>query len=64
MPIMDGYDCTTHLRNKGVTCPIIAVTANTMTNVKETCLKVGMNDFITKPFVISDIKRVIDKWLN
>lgn len=64
MPIMNGYDCTKQLRAIGITCPIIAVTANIMNDVKDNCLKSGMNDFITKPFVLSDMSTLINKWLT
>lgn len=64
MPVMNGYDCTIHLRENGVKCPIIAVTANIMNGVQEQCLASGMNDFITKPFVLSDISRLLNKWLR
>lgn len=49
MPVMDGYSCTTALREKGLTCDIIGISANHMSNERSKCLKVGMDNFILKP---------------
>ena len=54
MPEMDGYTATTVIRKlpdeKKKNIPIVALTASAMTEVQERVFKVGMNDFITKPF--------------
>jgi PAS domain S-box-containing protein len=63
MPIMNGYDCTKELRKMGVSCPIIALSANVMLGVKDHCISAGMDDFISKPFVLSDISSILKKWL-
>ena len=63
MPIMNGYDCTKELRKMGVSCPIIALSANVMLGVKDNCISAGMDDFISKPFVLSDISNILKKWL-
>jgi CheY-like chemotaxis protein len=53
MPEMDGYETTTAIReNESVTgkhTPVIALTANAAEDDKNRCLKVGMDDFLTKP---------------
>lgn len=51
MPVMDGYTATTCIRKDLglLNIPIVAMTADAIAGVKEKCLKVGMNDFITKP---------------
>ncbi len=53
MPIMDGYESTIEIRKlplpKNKT-PIMAMTAHALKNEKENCLKMGMNDYISKPF--------------
>lgn len=51
MPEMDGYESTYHIREKmGLSLPIIAMTAHSFVKEKEKCLKLGMNDYISKPF--------------
>lgn len=63
MPEMDGIQSTRMLREKGVSVPIIAVTANAYQDDKIACLEVGMNDFVTKPVDIYVLNAMIKKHL-
>ncbi|HLG02114.1 MAG TPA: PAS domain S-box protein, partial [Bacteroidia bacterium] len=50
MPVMNGYDATSSIRNElKSNIPIIAMTAHAMAGEKEKCLKMGMDDYISKP---------------
>lgn len=50
MPVMNGYEAATILRNElKSNIPIIAMTANAMAGERERCLSLGMNDYISKP---------------
>jgi len=55
MPEMDGYSTTILLRSKGITTPVIAMTAAAIKGEREKCLEAGMNDYISKPFVPEEL---------
>lgn len=62
MPVMDGFKATEELRKLGVSCPIIAVTANTDYQARIKCWDVGMNDFLGKPVRKDLLQHVLAKW--
>lgn len=62
MPKMDGHKCTIKLRERGFSCPIIAVSANVMKSEKIKCIESGMDDFIAKPINIEDIENIFKKF--
>ena len=49
MPIMDGLEATAKLRELGITAPIIAVSADALTEHRELALQAGCDNYITKP---------------
>lgn len=67
MPEMDGIEATKLIReyeaNKKHT-PIIALTAGATTQEKETCLKAGMDDFLTKPIQSNLLIDIIKKYIG
>ena len=51
MPVMNGFDATWIIRNQlQIQTPIIALTANAFKSELEKCIRIGMNDYVTKPF--------------
>lgn len=68
MPVMDGYECTQHIRSTQSSVlnhriPIIALTANAMRGDREVCLAAGMDDYIAKPVEAETIHHMLKKWL-
>ncbi len=65
MPVMDGVEMTKRLRENEETShiPIILLTAKTDMQSKIECLKIGANDYITKPFSMAYLEARIDNIL-
>ena len=64
MPEMDGLEATEIIRREytGTQPPyIVAFTARAMPSDREKCMKVGMNDYLSKPFTTTSLKEVIDR---
>jgi len=66
MPVMDGYEATRQIRDrlKLRYLPIIAMTADAMKGVEKECLDAGMNDYVTKPFVVENLIDTLSRWLH
>ncbi|MBF0119283.1 MAG: response regulator [Desulfobacterales bacterium] len=65
MPDMNGYEVTRKIRSdiQFQKLPIIAMTAHAMIGEREKCLKVGMNDYITKPIDTHKLFSALAKWI-
>lgn len=50
MPVINGFETSKLIRKKGITIPIIALTAFDKQEIMEEALSAGMNDIIIKPF--------------
>ena len=63
MPVMDGFTATRAIRDKlGIRdMPIIALTAGALSTQKQLALDAGMNDFVTKPFVVDDLIAIVKR---
>jgi CheY-like chemotaxis protein/HPt (histidine-containing phosphotransfer) domain-containing protein len=71
MPEMDGYELTETIRTAETVAnktsksrkPIIAFTANALKGEAEHCLSVGMDDYLSKPVQLVNLKAMLEKWL-
>ncbi len=67
MPEMDGFMATRAIREiekkSGAHIPIIALTANAMSEDKQKCLDSGMDDYISKPFKKETLICALEKWM-
>ncbi len=61
MPVMDGYTAIGKLRSMGLNQPIIALTAHTLSDVRQKCRDVGCTDFLPKPI---DSKHLVETILQ
>lgn len=66
MPEMSGYEATKEIRKieKDVRTPIVALTAGTVKGEYQRCLEAGMDDYLSKPVLVSDISGMIEKYLD
>jgi signal transduction histidine kinase/CheY-like chemotaxis protein/HPt (histidine-containing phosphotransfer) domain-containing protein len=68
MPIMDGFEATQKIREREMTLaltklPIIALTANAIIGDREHCLAKGMDDYLSKPFTLEQLHKILSQWL-
>lgn len=66
MPGIDGIDATRAIRTaegEHAHTPIIAMTANTLKGEHEHCINAGLDDFISKPYGIHELQRVLQHWV-
>jgi CheY-like chemotaxis protein len=62
MPEMDGWEATATLRAIPATrtLPVIALTASATTEVREACLRAGMDGYLSKPVRIDELREAIE----
>lgn len=69
MPEMDGFTAAGEIRRREVEngtkrrVPIIALTGDVQTGVREQCQAAGMDDFLSKPFYMNDLQNMLGRWL-
>jgi len=64
MPIMDGFEATAKIRGLDTKIPIIALTANAMTQDIEATKKAFMNEHLNKPIVVERLYEILNKYIS
>ena len=69
MPVMDGFEATRQIRrleqqNQLPGIPIIAITAHVLDHIRQDCLDAGMNDHLSKPFDLNQLRALINRFCN
>lgn len=66
MPEMDGYTLALAIRaeeNDGHHLPIIALSADVLSETVGRCRAAGMDDYLAKPVVLEQLRATLEKWL-
>jgi CheY-like chemotaxis protein len=66
MPVMHGLEATRLIRqlaSDAARVPIVAMTANAQSADREECLAAGMDDYLSKPASLADLRGVLERWL-
>jgi CheY-like chemotaxis protein len=67
LPHLDGYEATRRIRRAeqgGRRTQIIALTASALDEERERCLAAGMDDFVSKPTKLDDVRAALDRILD
>lgn len=68
MPEMDGFELTSAIRDADRSSgrqrtPVVALTANVLSGEAERCLAAGMDDYMSKPVKLAELRQVLRRWL-
>lgn len=64
MPVMNGLEATSRIREMHIDVPIIALTGNALKGDAETYLAKGMDDYLAKPIHRQQLLRLLWKWIS
>lgn len=67
MPVMDGLEATRGIRALEAPTrdvPVVALTASVLDSDRKLCAEAGMNDFVSKPLLLEDLRATLARWLD
>ncbi len=70
MPVLDGYQATAAIREMERVgtlkkrIPIVALTAHALEEDRDRCIAAGMDDYLSKPFLMSQMRAVVERWCD
>ncbi len=67
LPGISGLETAREIRSEGLVdehIPIIAMTANVLAGDRAACLEAGMNDHLSKPVSLDDMRNMMQRWLS
>ncbi|MCX6362012.1 MAG: response regulator [Armatimonadetes bacterium] len=66
MPGMNGFETTAEIRRTeretGGYVPVIAMTAHAMDGYREKCIEAGMDDYVSKPVRLQELREKLEVW--
>lgn len=67
LPDIDGYEVTRLIRRSeadtGKHVNIVALTAGALRSDLEKCLRSGMDDYLSKPYTLDELRRKVERWV-
>jgi two-component system sensor histidine kinase/response regulator len=69
MPEMDGIEAVLRIRSgeagdRATRIPVVALTAHAMEGDRELFLKQGMDDYISKPIRLANLRAALERWIG
>ena len=64
MPMLNGLELLRSIRSSGIQTGVIMITAATEMSVVEEALRLGIEDYIIKPFSFSRLQEAVQKYLG